>query len=187
MNREQYLTNFLTQYAAPIAQAAGINVDVLWRVTVGFPSKSATGSKRRRIGEHWPASASADGHHEMFISPLLDAEESLKTAVHEYAHTLAPEGSGHKAPFARIAGALGLLAPWTSTPAGEKLAADLKAWVAAHAWPTARLNFTAGEKQSTRLLKVCCPSCGYTVRVTQKWVSVGLPICPCGEEMRVQA
>jgi hypothetical protein len=35
----------------------------------------------------------------------------------------------------------------------------------------------------TRLLKVECPECGYVCRVTQKWIDVGLPACPCGEQM----
>lgn len=41
------------------------------------------------------------------------------------------------------------------------------------------------KKQSTRMLKVICPGCGYTVRTTQKWIDIGLPTCPCGEEMEV--
>lgn len=40
-------------------------------------------------------------------------------------------------------------------------------------------------KAGTRLLKCQCPKCEYTVRVTQKWINVGLPVCPCGEEMMV--
>jgi hypothetical protein len=34
-----------------------------------------------------------------------------------------------------------------------------------------------------RHLKISCPRCGYTARATRKWLSVGLPICPCGCEM----
>jgi hypothetical protein len=33
--------------------------------------------------------------------------------------------------------------------------------------------------QPTRLLKAFCESCGYTVRVTQRWVTkMGTPVCP---------
>jgi hypothetical protein len=33
---------------------------------------------------------------------------------------------------------------------------------------------------STRLLKAECEECGYTVRVTKKWLEAkGAPICPC--------
>ncbi|QOE32760.1 hypothetical protein CPT_Mano_028 [Achromobacter phage Mano] len=37
---------------------------------------------------------------------------------------------------------------------------------------------TAKPKQSTRLIKCTCSSCGYTVRTTQKWLDVGAPHCP---------
>lgn len=36
-----------------------------------------------------------------------------------------------------------------------------------------------GVGSGSRLLKVVCPSgCGYNVRVTRKWLTVGAPICP---------
>lgn len=34
------------------------------------------------------------------------------------------------------------------------------------------------KKQTTRLLKVECGQCGYTARVTRKWLEVGPPGCP---------
>jgi len=37
---------------------------------------------------------------------------------------------------------------------------------------------------STRLRKVACPDCGYTVRMARSWMELGLPVCPCGAEMR---
>lgn len=46
-----------------------------------------------------------------------------------------------------------------------------------------RLEPLSIAKAGTRLLKCQCPSCEYTVRITQKWIDVGLPTCPCGEEM----
>lgn len=36
----------------------------------------------------------------------------------------------------------------------------------------------------TRLRKVSCPDCGYTVRKARGWMDVGLPVCPCGQAMR---
>jgi len=52
-------------------------------------------------------------------------------------------------------------------------------------YPHAQLNpeDRPTKKDGTRLLKVVCPGCGYTVRVTRKWLDVGNPVCPCGEEM----
>lgn len=50
-----------------------------------------------------------------------------------------------------------------------------------------RLEPLNAAKAGTRLLKCQCPSCEYTVRITQKWIDVGLPTCPCGEEMECAA
>ncbi len=46
-----------------------------------------------------------------------------------------------------------------------------------------RLTIDSSKKAGTRMLKVECPDCGYTVRTTAKWIEVGLPTCPCGCEM----
>lgn len=37
---------------------------------------------------------------------------------------------------------------------------------------------TTTFKQTTRLLKCQCDICGYTVRVTRKWLDIGAPHCP---------
>jgi hypothetical protein len=51
-------------------------------------------------------------------------------------------------------------------------------------YPHAALDPSEGiKKQSTRLLKVECEACGYTVRVTRKWLDeAGSPLCPCNEK-----
>lgn len=36
------------------------------------------------------------------------------------------------------------------------------------------------SKQGTRMLKASCTVCGYTIRITMKWASRGLPTCVCG-------
>lgn len=37
----------------------------------------------------------------------------------------------------------------------------------------------------TRLKKAWCESCGYTIRVTTKWIMLRVPICPiCKKNMR---
>lgn len=42
----------------------------------------------------------------------------------------------------------------------------------------ARPGSSAPKKQTTRLKKANCSHCGYTVRVTQRWLEVGPPHCP---------
>jgi hypothetical protein len=50
-----------------------------------------------------------------------------------------------------------------------------------------RKSTRAGSAQTTRLRKVSCPECGYTIRMARSWMSVGLPSCPCGSEMRPES
>ncbi|WP_342627530.1 transcription elongation protein SprT [Nguyenibacter vanlangensis] len=40
------------------------------------------------------------------------------------------------------------------------------------------------KKQSARMIKVACPHCGYTARVTRKWLDIGAPHCPEHGEMK---
>ncbi len=46
---------------------------------------------------------------------------------------------------------------------------------------------TNGPKAATggRLLKLECGGCGYVIRSTQKWIDIGTPTCPCGDEFHV--
>lgn len=45
---------------------------------------------------------------------------------------------------------------------------------------------TRPKKQTTRLKKCECRECGYTVRVTAKWLEVGAPHCPNHGAMEVE-
>src|SRR5262249_36715988 len=128
----------------------------------------------------------ADGTREVFISPTLaDPVDVAHVVEHELIH--AAGFMGHGADFKRVAVAIGLTGKMTATVPTDAHRDELAALVAdLGAYPHATL--TPGEderKQSTRLLKVQCPAedCGYTVRVTAKWLEVGFPMCPCGAEM----
>jgi hypothetical protein len=67
-----------------------------------------------------------------------------------------------------------------STRPGKELTVRLNALVQKLGdYPHACLNAQQIRKQGTRLLKAECLSCGYTVRITKKWIEeVGLPVCP---------
>lgn len=43
------------------------------------------------------------------------------------------------------------------------------------------------RRQTCRLLKVECPTCGYVVRTTRKWLDRGAPICPTHREPMIGA
>ena len=80
---------------------------------------------------------------------------------------------------------IGLEGKPTATHAGTELVETLKKVSAkVGEFPHAAIDpKTQGKKQTTRLIKAECPECGYVVRVTNKWLEVGYPVCPDGDEM----
>jgi hypothetical protein len=147
------------------------------RVSIGFPGG---GSARKRIGEYWLSCSCTDSVPQIFISPVLDSPiRALDTLVHELVHAVHPE-SGHKGPFRKLALAVGLTGKMKSTVAGPELTERLNALISELGpFPHSSINLADRKKQTTRLNKAECPTCGYTCRVTKKWLdSVGPPICP---------
>jgi len=159
-----------------------------WRVTCGWPSKRATATNGRVLGQCWSSSCSADSTIELIVSITLDDPvEVLAVAAHELIHASLPEGTGHRAPFARKARAIGLDGKPTATtpgPAFVKAIAPLLEDLGSY--PHASLDIAARKKQSTRMKKASCAFCGYTVRLSRKWLEVAVPRCPVHElEMQV--
>jgi len=181
-NREAWLLAAVDALA-PIFKAADVVPVSEVAVSCGWPSKAI----RRRIGECWPTKSSNDSRAHLFVSPTLaDPVEILGVLAHELIHAIDDCQNGHHGPFARMARGIGLAGKLTATVPGEtlkpqlvKLAADLGPY------PHGGLNIAlSGRKtEGTRMLKVECPSCGYVVRTTAKWLAFGLPTCPCGEDM----
>lgn len=157
------------------------------RVSCGFPSQNAFGNKLRRIGECWADSASQGKYFEIFISPVLsDPVRVLDVLVHEIVHAVVGLKCGHKAPFKAEATHVGLVGKMTATEAGPMLLPKLEALSKKlGAYPHDELSkMTNGKKaDKCRMHKVYCPNCDYTVRITNKWIEVGMPTCPCGTEM----
>ena len=158
-----------------------------WRVSVSWPGG---GSARKRIGEAWSTKASADGTCEMFISPTLgEALEALGVLTHECIHASDNCENGHRGPFARWARAVGLEGKLTATVPGEELTEYLeKLAKKLGPYPHGKVILSLRKKQTTRMLKLQCGSCGFTARTTQKWLDqledrVGMTyMCPlCGE------
>lgn len=180
MTREEWL-NTLTDNLRPLFS---VEVPENIRVTCGWPSQAAKAEKNRRIGECWSCENSEDKHFEIFISPLLDAVEAAGILVHEMVHAIVGIEEGHKGLFRTVAMAVGLEGKMTATVPGAELAGKLREILAGMPpYPHGRLTFTKKAVQGTRMLKVLCPICGYQVRTTQKWLEVGTPTCPCGEQM----
>jgi hypothetical protein len=204
LNREAWLTAFAKAIAPVITQRTGVKVDLTkTRLSCSFPRTRATPSRKTgkvTIGQCLMGHKS--GLNEIMISPLRDTIIAVnaegeghgiaETIIHELLHAALPLGTGHKAPFARAAKAMGLEGRPTETFAGTALV-ELIREVAAPLgeYPHRAIDGEWGKKQTTRLLKVMCLDCGfmneagngYTTRTTMTWVEVGLPVCPCGNTM----
>jgi len=156
------------------------------RVTCGFPSRRPlNGVKNQCVGQVWEATSSKDAHYEVMVSPILDDTMRVAaTVAHELVHVAVGLEHDHKTPFKRLAKAIGLEGKMTATQAGP----EFIEWVLPvlegvgpypHAALDARGKSSGPKKQTTRLLKIQCPMCEYSVRITRKWLDeVGPPACP---------
>jgi len=163
---------------------AGYTVPDNVRVTCGWPSKGALARKNRRIGECWSDTASDGKVFEIFISPALaDPSRVLDILTHELVHTTVGLLAKHGKLFKRCALAVGLEGKMRATVAGPALRVTLEGYSKTlDTYPHQELkhSMTTGEKKQTaRLIKAECGPCGYTVRVTRKWLDeAGAPLCP---------
>jgi hypothetical protein len=162
------------------------------RVSIGHPSK---GTRSKVIGECWSNLNSGDGAVEIFIRPTLQSDTSRVADVltHELIHAALGIDEGHGHNFRRVMKALGLEGKATATVAGP-------GW---HTWadpilealgplPGAALNdgsaLSGGKKkQTTRMLKLECPECGFSCRTTAKHIEahdeLRCPVSDCGGQL----
>lgn len=203
--REQWL-NHAAELIRPLIEAQGAEIPAV-RVSVGWPKGSRGGKSVHAIGQCFCKSASADGTHEIFISPELDdPARVLDVLAHELVHAAVGIPAGHGPKFARVAKAIGLQGRMTATTAGpefEKFAKGACRTVGKFPHAQIRSGISSGRpapkggpdggaepgtdtpKQGTRMLKVTCsnPDCGMVMRTTAKWIETpGLPTCACGSK-----
>ena len=165
-----------------------------FRISRGWPRGS-----RKAIGQCWSTVSSKDGATEMFISPVLGTAERvslLQVVAHEMVHMYVGAEHGHKAPFAKLARAIGLEGKLTATTAGAAFVDSTAALLAdMPAYPAEKMSADSGTPvKKTYLLRVTCPECPEVVlRMTMKVVAAcqegphGAVLCPCcGEEAEVE-
>jgi hypothetical protein len=178
-NREDWLSAAVSELR-PIFDAIGAPLPANVRVTCGFPSNA---KRSGAIGECWADTASADQTFEVLISPVLDEPMRVfETLVHELCHSTAG-AMNHGINFQKVAAAMHLeptgAKGWKATTRSVKFGAEFFDLVQSLGpYPHAALTMSNRKVQTTRMLKAVCPSCGYTVRLTQKWADLGLPSCP---------
>ena len=175
--REQWLQAGVAILNAKVFRSADLTAPKDAKVCCSWPGG---GSRQKTIGECWSRSASKAKVNEMFISPRLDnPTEALAVLAHEMIHAIDDCKNGHKAPFRKMATAIGLEGKMKATVAGEALQAQLVTIAGELGdYPHSALSTAGRKKQSTRLIKCTCPECGYVARVAQKWIDVGAPVCP---------
>lgn len=169
----------------PLFEGAGYKVPQV-RVTCGWPSRGGLSQKKRTIGQCWDTKASSDGVHQIFISPWLDVAVDeygvLPVLIHEVVHAVVGITEGHNKVFGKCARAVGLEGKLTSTFAGEGLLEKCKElFKILGKYPHAKLDPRKSpvKKQSTRMIKMECPKCGYVARTSQKWIDARGPVsCP---------
>ena len=177
-NREAWL-NALVEELRPIFSDRGHALPGKVRVTCGFPSSKAR-SLNRAIGECWSPDASADHATEIMISPVVDeVQQAAAIMVHELCHAAHPKAQ-HKGAFVHAIRAMHLEGKPTHTVGGVAFVEAFTPIIEALGdYPHAALNVgLTHKKQTTRMLKACCPECGYTIRLTKKWADVAVPDCP---------
>ena len=158
---------------------AGHPIPKVVRVSVGFPARRALSG---RVGECW--AQPSDGIAQVSISPLIVVcVRVIDILVHELLYASGIRGLGPD--FVKAATAMWLTGKRTATSAGPALRRKLKRLCRVLGpFPHVALDPSIkAKKQSTRLIKLACDTCGYTVRTTRKWIAVGLPTCPCGERL----
>lgn len=190
--REAWMHAF-TEAARPIFEQHGYSIPPV-RMSVGFTSK---GARSNRIGEAWPAESSSDGACEIFITPTLsDASRIADVLTHELIHAAVGNEHGHKKPFVDCMKALGLEGKPTATVAGD----GWREWaepILDELGPMPHATLKAGgsgqKKQTTRMIKCECRTCGFTMRTSAKWIetvaeSSDYMQCPdpaCGDHMEI--
>lgn len=185
--REDWLTAAVSELK-PFFLLNGVSISDKIRVSCALPS-NAKRTNFKSVGECFPNTNSADAHFEIFISPVLaDPIKVFETLIAMLCHT-ANGALNHGKPYQKIADAM-LLLPNGTQSARYKSVTHGDAFVQAYkqiidslgAYVHAELSASVGKKQSTRMLKCVCPSCGYTVRLTAKWAfkqgNLNLPLCP---------
>lgn len=182
--REQWL-HAVKDQLAPVFKQHGATIPARVRLTCGFPTRGALSRGTFVAGQCFDIGERKDSAWEISVTPRLDDPVNVGAVlVHELCHAcVGGTKEGHGPVFSKLAKAMGLVGKMTNTTAGSELKRTLAAIVdRVGPYPHASLLPSDKEKkQSTRLIKAACETCGYTVRVTRKWLDQsGTPLCPEG-------
>ena len=182
-NREQWLNLITNKYIRPMFASKGYTIPANVRLSCSLASggiHTKKHQKRFTLGECYSPTMSGDNTIEIMIVPTLaDSARVIDVLIHELCHATVGNVNGHNSIFGACARAVGLEGKLTATRAGNALLGDILMWIATEGeYPHATLS-TRYRKQSTRMHKCDC-ACGYTMRISSKWLKIATPRCPLG-------
>ncbi len=162
--REDWLKACLTRVTA--GWPVGADLPENTRISVGFPAKTRGRGANRPVESYRP-SESTGGLYEIFVSPTMGDALAVARAIATEAARIAT-GRTPSAPEVETLGAraAAVVATLPAYPHSAMTVAGV----------TVRPEGAPGP--GSRLLKVDCPACGYTLRTTRRWLLVKVPACP---------
>lgn len=185
--REQWLATALDEARPVVESLTGEFLARRIRVGVGFPS---TFRRSGTLAECWPDVDSGDATAEVIISPTIaDPVEVFARLLGQIIRTLpgamSPASVSYRAAFDAVmltggADKNALLYSAEFYDQWEQIVASLGDY------PHAELSTGVKKTQSTRMLKMVCPQCGYILRTTEKWIKQGIPVCHDGALFTVE-
>lgn len=156
-----------------------------FEVRSGFPS---VGRRSANITESWTEDDGAS--YVIFVRPDRSEEIMVAAALaFQLCRIAVGQQDSHGYLFRHLAISIGLRGKKTESPPGA-LFKELIKPVLKRAGPMPSPEITPTHKeqkasQTTRLIKVSCPECGYVARVARKWLEdVGPPHCPVHGQMK---
>ena len=152
--------------------------------------------------DHWRNGKPGGIHEINLCAEALKTHHMGETLLHELAHAenkargiqdCDKTGRVHNKHFKTMAESLGLVVMPRDKKYGFGYTDLAQAGIAflekiafkRELFDLARLEFGASAPTGSRLIKCECPDCGYTARITRKWLDVGMPTFPCGHELEL--
>jgi len=186
LTREQWLLLAVEALKPIFKTKAGAILPKNIKCTMSFPLGR---SANKVIGQCLSESISAGKKIEILINPTQsDPIQVVAILAHELIHAWDGNKNGHRGPFVRTAKAFGFVSPWTNTPMGPELKAELTALVRKlpkfpHSEVTPK---SPQKKQGTRMLKLSCPFCEFICRASKTALMAwGIPVCNCGSRLEL--
>jgi hypothetical protein len=176
--REEWLVAAVEEFR-PMFADAGFPLCSKIRVSCAFPT---TFTRSGALGQAFPDGASADRALEVMVAPSLDQpRDVVAVLVAQLCHATNGALSHATVAYQRAAEAMGLEPVGVNWRVTRPTALFDEAFGniidGLGEYPHAALSAERPKTQSTRMLKAVCPSCGYIIRVSNKWAAKGLPVC----------